>query len=97
MFTSAPVSLDQRLDNSNKGHQLLQKMGWSGNAGLGRQEQGIVNPIESGEVRERNDMYRGIGVKNDPFEAFRKNRSQSYIQRLRDRDEQRESKFFFKD
>jgi len=33
-----------------------------------------------------------VGAKNDPFEAFRQNRSKTYIQRLRDRDEQKESK-----
>jgi len=80
------------LDTSNKGHQLLSKMGWSGQAGLGRNEQGIFNPIEGGRVRERNEQFRGVGAKNDPFEAFRQNRSKTYIQRLRDRDEQKESK-----
>ncbi len=80
------ANVDQRLDSSNKGHQLLQKMGYSG-AGLGRKEQGILNPIKGGDVRDRNEMYKGVGVKSDPFEAFRKNKSQGYIQRLRTRDE----------
>ena len=82
----------QRLDTSNKGHKLLRKMGWSGQAGLGKQEQGIVNPVEGGEVREKTEMYKGVGMqqRNDPFEQFRKNKSQGYIQRLRTRDEQRE-------
>ena len=69
---------------------MLHKMGWSGDSGLGRKEQGIFNPVEAGEVRERNEMYKGIGApvgRNDPFEAFRKNKSQGYIQRLRDRDD----------
>lgn len=69
----------------------MSKMGWSGQAGLGRNEQGIYNPIEAGEVRDRSDMYKGIGAPRiDPFEAFRKNKSHGYIQRLRDRDEQKE-------
>ena len=70
-------------------------MGWSGQSGLGRQEQGIFNPIEGGEVRDRGEMFRGVGMqsnRSDPFEAFRKNKSQGYIQRLRTRDEQREGK-----
>lgn len=48
----------QRLDESNKGHQLLKKMGWSG-AGLGASEQGIAEPIREADVRDRTDMYRG--------------------------------------
>ena len=71
---------------------MLQKSGWTGSAGLGKQEQGIVNPIEAGEVREKNDMYSGIGVRSDPFEAFRKNKSAGYIQRMRNRDEERASR-----
>lgn len=70
-------------------------MGWSGQSGLGRMEQGIFNPVEGGEVRERNEMFYGVGMpvqRSDPFEAFRKNKSQGYIQRLRTRDEQRECK-----
>ncbi|XP_074640155.1 calcium homeostasis endoplasmic reticulum protein-like [Tubulanus polymorphus] len=72
-----------RLGDENKGHQLLKKMGWGGQ-GLGASEQGIVDPIEAGEVRDRADMYKGIGVNmSDPFEQFRKNKSQGFIQRMK--------------
>ncbi|KAL7670846.1 hypothetical protein ACOME3_005764 [Neoechinorhynchus agilis] len=67
------------LDPTNKGHQLLQKMGWAG-TGLGKQEQGIVEPISGGEVRELNDKYRGVGLESDPFDQFRRARSQKYQQ-----------------
>lgn len=40
----------EKLDESNKGHQMLRKMGWGG-AGLGAKEQGIEQPISGGEVR----------------------------------------------
>jgi calcium homeostasis ER protein len=39
----------RQLDESNKGHQTLRKMGWGG-AGLGAKEQGIEQPISGGEV-----------------------------------------------
>ena len=35
----------KKLDSSNKGHQMMQKMGWKG-SGLGSGESGIVDPIE---------------------------------------------------
>lgn len=44
----------ERLDESNKGHQLLKKMGWGG-AGLGSKEQGIDTPISSGDVSKKDD------------------------------------------
>ncbi|CAF4761124.1 unnamed protein product, partial [Rotaria sp. Silwood2] len=34
-----------KLGDSNVGHKLLQKMGWQEGAGLGRREQGIIEPI----------------------------------------------------
>lgn len=46
---SAYGKLNDKLDESNKGHQLLRKMGWGG-AGLGAKEQGIEAPINAGEV-----------------------------------------------
>ena len=36
--------------------------------------------------RERMDMFKGIGIPvNDPFENFRKNRSQGYVSRMREK------------
>ncbi|XP_054161602.1 calcium homeostasis endoplasmic reticulum protein-like [Oppia nitens] len=79
------TKVESRLDESNKGHQMLMKMGWSGNSGLGVSEQGIKDPIKGGEVREKDEMYRGVGVKtadNDPYEKFRKNKGQAFLQRI---------------
>lgn len=50
------------LDASNKGHQLLQKMGWSA-GGLGASGQGIAEPISGGIVRDRQDQYKGKNKK----------------------------------
>ena len=74
----------ERLDASNKGHQMMQKMGWKG-SGLGSAETGIVEPISGGEVRDRKDQYKGVGVGHDPFEAFRKAKSGSFYTRMKDR------------
>lgn len=56
MFSSRSNSsyskVNDKLDESNKGHQLLRKMGWGG-AGLGAKEQGIEAPISAGEVITR--------------------------------------------
>jgi len=73
---------DTRLGDENKGAQLMKKMGWGG-GGLGQAEQGRVDPVESAEVRDRVDMYKGIGNNmTDPFEQFRKSKSQGYSSRL---------------
>ncbi|XP_061389593.1 calcium homeostasis endoplasmic reticulum protein [Musca vetustissima] len=77
------------IDESNKGHQMLMKMGWSGaGTGLGTKNQGIDQPISGGEVRDRKDLYKGVGVNmNDPYENFRKNKGAAFVFRMRTRDE----------
>lgn len=83
---------EQRLDESNKGHQMLRKMGWGG-SGLGAKEQGIANPIECSEVRDTpQERFRGLGVpsaQSDPYEAFRKNKGQAFINRMKARAEEK--------
>jgi calcium homeostasis ER protein len=77
-------SVVTKLEESNKGHQLLKKMGWSG-AGLGSTEQGIQEPISAGEVRDASTLYKGIGMEskaNDPFESYRRNRGQQFLERI---------------
>lgn len=54
------ASLDTQLTSSNIGFRLLQKMGWKGK-GLGKDEQGIVEPIKSG-IR---DPKLGIGKQEE--------------------------------
>lgn len=53
-----PSASTSGLDASNKGHQLLQKMGWQA-GGLGASGQGIAEPISGGIVRDRQDQYKG--------------------------------------
>ena len=58
---------------------------------MGASEQGIVDPISGGDVRDRQDMFKGVGVDlKDPFEQFRKNKSHGFIARMKARDEMRE-------
>ncbi|KAK4325591.1 hypothetical protein Pmani_003834 [Petrolisthes manimaculis] len=84
--------MDQRLDENNKGHQMLRKMGWGG-SGLGAKEQGISDPVAAGEVRDTpQDRFRGLGVptaQTDPYEAFRKNKGQAFINRMKARAEEK--------
>ncbi|KAB0406634.1 hypothetical protein E2I00_018637 [Balaenoptera physalus] len=77
-----------RLGEENKGHQMLVKMGWSGSGGLGVKEQGIQDPIKGGDVRDKWDQYKGVGVAlDDPYENYRRNKSYSFIARMKARDE----------
>ncbi|KAG0492924.1 hypothetical protein HPP92_006322 [Vanilla planifolia] len=54
------ASLDTQLTSSNIGYRLLQKMGWKGK-GLGKDEQGIVEPIKAG-IR---DPKLGVGKQEE--------------------------------
>ncbi|KAI4500488.1 hypothetical protein M0802_004450 [Mischocyttarus mexicanus] len=86
-YSKAPQEIS--LDESNKGHQLLKKMGWAG-AGLGANEQGIEAPISGGEIRDKNNQYKGVGINlNDPYENFRKSKGQAFITRMKARAEER--------
>ncbi|KAG6614091.1 G patch domain-containing protein 8 [Phytophthora cinnamomi] len=40
---------ERALDASNRGYRLLVKMGWRSGCGLGRQEQGVVEPVKMKE------------------------------------------------
>lgn len=74
-----------RLEESNKGHQLLKKMGWSGTGGLGNKEQGIAEPIPTGEVRDASNAYKGIGADSptqDMYEMYRKSRGKEFLDRI---------------
>lgn len=62
--------------------------GWSGSGGLGAKEQGIQDPIKGGDVRDKWDQYKGVGVAlDDPYENYRRNKSYSFIARMKARDE----------
>lgn len=85
---SNPLTAATKLDSSNKGHQMLQKMGWSGVGGLGSNESGIEEPISGGEIRDKGDMYRGVGSRADPFEMFRKSKAGSFYTRMKEREKE---------
>uniref|UniRef100_A0AAY5EMN8 Calcium homeostasis endoplasmic reticulum protein n=1 Tax=Electrophorus electricus TaxID=8005 RepID=A0AAY5EMN8_ELEEL len=78
---------DHRLGEENKGHQMLMKMGWSGSGGLGAKEQGIQDPIKGGDVRDKWDQYKGVGVPlDDPYVNYRRNKSYNFVARMKARE-----------
>ncbi|XP_044216736.1 calcium homeostasis endoplasmic reticulum protein isoform X2 [Thunnus albacares] len=82
------LTADNRLGEENKGHQLLMKMGWSGSGGLGAKEQGIQDPIKGGDIRDKWDQYKGVGVSlDDPYENYRRNKSYNFVARMKAREE----------
>uniref|UniRef100_A0A3P9M8E0 Calcium homeostasis endoplasmic reticulum protein n=1 Tax=Oryzias latipes TaxID=8090 RepID=A0A3P9M8E0_ORYLA len=85
--SSKPPS-DARLGEENKGHQLLMKMGWSGSGGLGAKEQGIQDPIKGGDIRDKWDQYKGVGVSlDDPYDNYRRTKSYNFVARMKAREE----------
>lgn len=64
------------------------KMGWSGSGGLGAKEQGIQDPIKGGDIRDKWDQYKGVGVSlDDPYENYRRNKSYNFVARMKAREE----------
>jgi hypothetical protein len=50
--------------------------------------------FQGGDVRDKSDMYRGVGAGgggSDPFEAFRKSKAGSFYTRMKDREKDRHS------
>lgn len=66
--------------------------GWSGCGGLGAKEQGIQDPIRGGDIRDKWDQFKGVGVSlDDPYENYRKNKSYNFVARMKAREEGRRS------
>jgi len=57
-------------------------MGWQEGVRLGRREQGIVEPILANSNEGKSEQYKGVGLEDDPFEQFRKQKSKGYVTRL---------------
>ena len=78
--------LADRIGGDNKGHQMMQKMGWSDGAGLGASQSGMAAPISAGEVKQDN---LGVGAANthevsegdDIYEAYKKRMMLGYKHR----------------
>lgn len=71
-----------------RNHSSVSLSGWSGSGGLGVKEQGIQDPIKGGDVRDKWDQYKGVGVAlDDPYENYRRNKSYSFIARMKAREE----------
>ncbi|XP_029206023.2 RNA-binding protein 5-like isoform X1 [Acropora millepora] len=72
-FEQAPV---ERIGAGNIGNQMLKAMGWTEGSGLGRDGQGIVDPIEA-KMRSQN---AGLGLKGSNYGA---SSSDSYKDKLK--------------
>ena len=43
-------------------------------------EQGIQDPIKGGDIRDKWDQYKGVGVSlDDPYENYRRNKSYNFV------------------
>lgn len=61
--------------------------GWSGSGGLGAKEQGIQDPIKGGDIRDKWDQYKGVGVAlDDPYVNYRRNKSYNFVARMKARE-----------
>lgn len=63
--TTIFAPIPQEIGEDNVGNRLLQKMGWRAGKGLGREEQGIVGPVEA----QTSTPGVGLGVKRGIYTA----------------------------
>jgi hypothetical protein len=79
------------LDESNMGHQIMSKLGWSQGSGLGAGGAGIVDPVEAAGNKGKS----GVGldgmyeVEQEDFEAYRQKRSSEYFTKIDQRETRR--------
>lgn len=76
-----------KLDATNKGHQMLKKLGWKEGRTLGRNDRGLLAPIRAGGVGAKGS---GIGADTakimpvsteDPYTLYKKRMALSYQKR----------------
>lgn len=83
-----PEKLNCTLNSLSLSWIVLSSLGWSGSGGLGAKEQGIQDPIKGGDVRDKWDQYKGVGVSlDDPYENYRRNKSYNFVARMKAREE----------
>jgi hypothetical protein len=56
------ATVDTVIEPANRGYQLLAKMGWTANTGLGRHRDGIVDPIRVAQTSNNLGIGRCVCV-----------------------------------
>ncbi|KAI6175806.1 G-patch domain-containing protein [Aphelenchoides bicaudatus] len=87
---SSRASMSVSIDSENKGFKLLKMMGWSEDTGLGKQQQGIIDPITASGFK--NDK-KGLGLAGNhqgqsQFISARDKRRQESLAKTRQRFDQ---------
>ena len=70
MGGAANKAANEFIDEKNKGHQLLKKLGWKKGGGLGSSLQGTAVPIPAGELREKHELYKVSPPDQKSFNNF---------------------------
>uniref|UniRef100_A0A452H6I3 G-patch domain-containing protein n=1 Tax=Gopherus agassizii TaxID=38772 RepID=A0A452H6I3_9SAUR len=71
-FQSLYIKPKSRIDSNNKGSRMLQAMSWKEGSGVGRQQQGMMSPVEAeGQKKGAGLVTQGKPNKRQSNETYR--------------------------
>ncbi|KAI6177864.1 hypothetical protein M3Y97_00953600 [Aphelenchoides bicaudatus] len=85
LSTKQAASTSVSINAENKGFKLLKMMGWSEDTGLGKQQQGIVNPIDAMIKNDKKGLGSTANKEQPQFVSEKEKRRQETLAKTKQR------------